>query len=187
MKSHLKASAVVAIFILVFLGLYSYLSGRPVASSSHIEAVQQMEKNGVPTFSTQTIEGEKIELSAKPGKLVIVNFWASWCGPCIEEIPSLVKLAEHFKDRIEILAISNDEKIEDIQVFMKSFSKLKAANIKIIWDQNRNIADSFKVQRLPESFIVRTSGKLEKKIIGSIGWYTPQSIEYIESVLKRVD
>lgn len=139
----------------------------------------------MPTFTANTIDNIKFELSAHPGKVIIVNFWASWCGPCIEEIPSLIQLAEHFKDRIEILAVSNDEKIEDIQIFLKAFSKLKASSIKIIWDGDRKIADLFNVQRLPESFIVRADGKLEKKIIGSITWYTPQSLEYIESVIKK--
>lgn len=187
MKAHLKALSVVGILLVVFLGSYFYLSKSPSSSSAHIDAVRKMETEGVPSFTAETLDKVKVELAAQPGRLVIVNFWASWCGPCIEEIPSLIQLAEHFKGRIEILAISNDEKPEDIQIFMKSFSKLKSSGIKIIWDQDRKIADLFKVQRLPESFIVRANGKLEKKIIGSITWYTPQSIEYIESVLQKVD
>jgi len=186
MKSHLKALSIVGIFVLLFYVIYFYLSDQSSSSSSpHIEAVKKMENEGVPSFSAETIDGLKIDSVSRTGKVIIVNFWASWCGPCIEEIPSLVQLAEHFKDKIEILAVSNDEKIEDIRIFMKSFSKLKNSNIKIIWDRDRSIANLFKVQRLPESFIVKPDGKLEKKIIGSISWYTPQSIEYLDSISKK--
>ncbi len=184
MKTHLKASLAVLFFTAIFVGIYFLLKNQP-ESSSHLSAVVKMENEGAPVFSTSTIDGEKVELTERPGKVVIVNFWASWCGPCIEEIPSLVQLAEHFKDKIQIIAISNDDKLDDINVFLKSFSKLKATNIKIVWDQDQSLAKLYNVQRLPESYIIGPSRKLEKKIIGSIVWYSPQSIEYIESLSKN--
>lgn len=186
MKTHLKALVAVLFFLAIFIGIYFYLKNQP-ESSSHLSTVERMEKDGAPIFSTKTIDGESVELANRPGKIVIVNFWASWCGPCIEEIPSLVKLAEHFKNKIQIIAISNDDKVDDINVFLKSFSKLKAENIKIVWDQDRSLAKLYNVQRLPESFIIGSNRKLEKKIIGSIVWYSPQSIEYIEMLGKSLN
>ena len=182
--THLKALLVVLFFLAIFIGIYILLKNQP-ESSSHLSTVEKMEKDGAPIFSTATIEGEKVELAEQHGKVVIVNFWASWRGPCIEEIPSLVSLAEHFKDKIQIIAISNDDKLEDIDIFLKSFSKLKATNIKIVWDKDQSLAKLYNVQRLPESYIIGLNRKLEKKIIGSIVWYSPQSIEYIESLNRR--
>jgi len=187
MKAHLKAAFIVSILLFISAGIFYYFLNKEVELSPHVQAVRVMEKNGPPAFEAETIDGVKVGVANNPGKLVVINFWASWCAPCIEEIPSLVKLAEHFKDRIEILAISGDEKIEDIHIFLKSFPVLKTPNIKIIWDKDRRLNQLYGVQRLPESFVVRPSGKLEKKVIGSISWYSPDSVHYVESLLKRQD
>ena len=57
--------------------------------------LNEMEKTGVPDFTLKDLEGKDVTLSAYKGKVVIVNFWASWCEPCVKEFPSLIRLAEH--------------------------------------------------------------------------------------------
>lgn len=187
MKIHLKPLLVV--FVLALLGVFGYIwslkeKKQDVPQNSHLDIVEEMRTQGVPEVSAENIRGQAVTLSQYKGKIVIVNFWASWCGPCIEEIPSLIKLSERFKDQLIILAISADEQKEEIDVFKKSFPGLDKKNIEIIWDKDKSIMKQFNVGRLPESYIINKQQKLEKKVVGSIDWNTNESIDFFESLLS---
>ncbi|MGE5086642.1 MAG: TlpA family protein disulfide reductase, partial [Bacillota bacterium] len=147
--------------------------------------IEDMEKNGVPNFAARSLSGEEFQLAQFNGKVVILNFWASWCGPCVEEVPSLIKLVKEFKGDVQLIAISGDSNLEDIQVFLKSFPELKSENIKIVFDQDRSKMKMFDISRLPESLVLGTDHKLVKKLVGSIDWYTKDSVAYIQGLLKK--
>ncbi len=163
---------------LQFFGPKSHNDGRDFTT------LESMEKDGVPNFEMTDLDGHKFDLDSLKGKTVILNFWASWCAPCIEEVPSLIKLVNEFKGDVQLLAVSGDSKREDIDVFLKSFPELKGANIRIIFDEDRSIMQRFAVARLPESLVLDSEHKLAKKIIGTIDWYTPESVEYVKTLKK---
>ncbi len=183
--NHLRAFITV-LLILVFgwLGVqvWKNRSDRP---DSPLAAIEAMETNGVPQFEAQSVDGKKISTKDLKGQVVILNFWASWCGPCIEEVPSLIKLVEEFKGQIHLLAISGDSNKEDIEIFLKSFPQLRSANIDIIWDKDRSLMEKYGVAQLPESFIAGKDQKLIKKLIGSINWYNDDSKAYMKTLLSR--
>jgi thiol-disulfide isomerase/thioredoxin len=186
MKNHLKAMAVVA--VLAMLGLWGYVQlsqekKTEIVSSTELQT--KMEKEGVANFSAETLDKKKFDLASLKGKLVIVNFWASWCGPCVEEVPSLIKLVKEFKGDVQLVAISGDSSEKDIEIFLKSFPDLKSENIKIVWDQDRSLMQKFGISRLPESMILAKDQKLIKKIVGSIEWYTDDSKTYIKNALAK--
>ena len=187
MKTHLKALIVVFVLALGGFCFYSYMTKGQYGESlpaSHLDIVQAMKASAVPNIIAENLKGKKISLSSFKGKIVIVNFWASWCGPCVEEIPSLISLAEKFKDQLVILAVSGDDQKEEIEIFKKSFPGLEAANIEIIWDKDKSIMKLFDVGRLPESYIIDRNQKLDKKIVGSINWNTSDSIDYFKALLS---
>ncbi len=186
MKNHVKAlvAVIISAILLIAVG-YSLLNKASKESKSDISVVDRMEQDGVPTIEGMTIDGRKYSFAERKNKLTIVNFWASWCAPCVEEIPSLVSLARHFKEEIDIVALSADEDEKDIQIFLKSFPEMNDQNIFIIQDKNQQYKNQFSVGRLPESFIVKSNGLLEKKVIGTISWYNKDAIEYIQSLIKR--
>lgn len=150
-----------------------------------ILTIEEMETKGIPRFEGDTLQGEKISVEDFAGKVVVVNFWASWCGPCIEEFPSLLKLAEELKGELILIAVSGDSSEEDARKFMRQLRDWEKPWIKIVWDKNLSISQRYGVDRLPESFIAGPDLKLVKQIIGSINWYTPDSVEYIREVLKK--
>lgn len=186
MNKHLKSFFVVILVGAVLVGAILWLfPPSQEQKSKSLSSVEKMEKEGVPNIQGQTIDGRDYDLSKSSAKLVIVNFWASWCAPCVEEIPSLVQLARHFKDQVEIVAISADEDAKDIRIFLKSFPELNDKNIFIVQDPGERYKELYQVNRLPESFIVKADKKLEKKVIGSITWFNDEAVEYINSLIQK--
>ena len=143
--------------------------------------IDSFENSGVPAFRLPDISGGNFSSEQMRGKVAIVGFWASWCNPCVEEFPSMVKLVEHFKGDVVLVAISSDEKKEDISTFLHAL-KLNSHYMHVLWDPDRNVANSFGVEKLPESFIVGREGKLIRKIVGSENWYSPGAISYMEKL-----
>lgn len=147
--------------------------------------MDQLEKNGLPEMSYTAIDGKKFESKDHKGKIILVNFWASWCAPCLEEVPSMLKLVKEMKGKMVLVAPSQDSQVGEIEAFIKAFPEVKDPNVYIVWDKDRSIAKTYKVDRLPESYLSNGSGKLAKKIIGSIQWFSPESISYLEQLLKE--
>lgn len=186
MKQHLKAFAVVV--VVAGLGLWGYvhfMNARLTQKPASMVTMEQMEKEGVPNFSYKDLAGNTYELASLKGKIVILNFWASWCGPCVEEVPSLIKLIQEFKGEVQLIAVSGDSNKEDIEIFLKSFPELKGANIAIVYDEDRSVMKRFDVARLPESMVLDKDHKLVKKLVGSIDWYNKDSVAYMNTILGK--
>jgi cytochrome c biogenesis protein CcmG/thiol:disulfide interchange protein DsbE len=188
MKQHIKAAIIVV--ILGVLGVWAFetfMMPRVTSTGggSSAQTLAQMEKEGVPNFSFKDFMGQESELKSLTGKVVILNFWASWCSPCVEEVPSLIKLVKEFKGNVQLIAISGDSRKEDIEVFLKSFPELKNVDIKIVWDEDRSLMKKFDVTRLPESLVLGKDQKAVKKLVGSIDWYNKDSIEYMKQLLAK--
>lgn len=185
MKQHLKAALVILIIGIIGILFFKYTIDSRMSddSSSRYSVLESLESKGAANFSAKDIHGVSFDLESFKDKVVILNFWASWCSPCVEEIPSLIKLVNEFNGKVQLVAISGDNSLEDIQVFLKSFPDLKNSNIKIVWDQDRKLMQEFGISRLPESLILKGDRKLAKKIVGTINWYTKDSIEYVKTLI----
>lgn len=187
MKLYLKPLLFVLPILAVFaFGVYIFKSPDQAKTPATIQHIEAMETAGLPNFKANTWDSRRFELVAHSGKIVIVNFWASWCAPCIEEIPSLIKLVDKFEGKIRLVAVSGDSEKKDIEIFLKSFPSLVNPNIDLIWDSDHRIMSTFKVEKLPESFVAGPNLKLTKKIVGTINWYTPDSIEFMNGLLEKV-
>lgn len=144
--------------------------------------IDQMEHSGVPEVELARLDGTKLKLSDYRGKIVIVNFWASWCNPCVEEFPSMVKLVKEFKGEVVILAISEDDQTEDIKVFMKAMG-LPEAHFEVVWDQEKRAMKDYGVEKLPESFLVGRDGKLIRKVLGIDNWSSEDALAYFKMLI----
>lgn len=185
MNLYFKASLVSVALIVGAVMAWNQFKSNSEAERPQHQLIDQLETQGAFDFETQDIAGRPFKLSHYKGSVVILNFWASWCGPCVEEVPSLIKLVEEMQGKVKVVAISGDSQKSDIDVFLKSFPKFSSENIVIIWDKDSSLAQKYGVDRLPESFILGKDLKLIKKIIGSIGWYSKDSIAYMEELYKK--
>jgi thiol-disulfide isomerase/thioredoxin len=147
------------------------------------ELLHLMETQGVPAFSLPNAEGETISSEVMKGKVAIINFWASWCDPCVREFPSMLQLVEHFKGELILIAISNDENKEDMLNFAKAFAA-QQDHVYILWDPKQEVSAKYGTFKLPETYLVGPDLKLIRKIVGVERWYTDGSTRYLADVIE---
>lgn len=128
-----------------------------------------------PLVSTASIDQRTFSPDKK--RFVILNFWATWCGPCIQETPSLLKLASSNPDKIVLLSVSVDDGLPEIRKFLSLYPGAQADNVYVIHDRLKKLAEKFAVNRYPESFIFSPQGELVKKIPGAIPWTEPEILK----------
>ncbi len=135
-----------------------------------------------PNFEFPGLDGKMVRLSDYRGKVVLVNIWATWCPPCIEEMPSMEKLYnELHRENFEILAVSIDAVgIEAVGPFIKAYKLTFPALI----DREGTIRNSYRTTGVPESFIIDREGILVKKIIGPLNWASPEISRYFQNLLQ---
>ncbi len=149
-----------------------------------ISLIKQMEQNGIPEIQGKYLDGKPFDAKKLKDKVLIVSFWASWCDPCVKEWPSMLKLVEHFKGKLVLVAISHDYTLEDINSFL-NVVKARKPNVELLWDKEGMMAKKFGSSILPENYIVGRDGKLIRKIVGVEQWYSPDAIEYFTGLIEK--
>ncbi len=173
----------IPLFLAFFGAIYHFTNSQSDPDHSRFKKLDSFETEGVPTFSGKLIDGGEFNLEKFKGKILIINFWASWCAPCVEEMPSLLKLAKQFSKDVELIAVSSDSDLHDISVFLKGYPDTQSENVHILFDPKSEIIKNYGVDRLPESFVIGRDFKLKKKIIGSIDWFSKDAIEYMNTLI----
>lgn len=180
MNTHLKALIVTVLVFFILVGLYYSFAGNRQTPADQGKSPAES-KLILPTSDLTTLSHGKLNLQQFAGKVIIFNFWASWCAPCIEEVPSLITLVKA-DPNIVIIAVSGDQNKDDIHAFLKSFPGFNKPPIYVVQENMKELMDHFKVDKLPESFIFNPKGEMVKKISGTINWHTPESIEYFKVI-----
>lgn len=134
-----------------------------------------------PDFTLNDINGEKVNLSEFRGKVVLLNFWATWCGPCRAEMPSLNNLYNEFKDKgLVVLAVSVDTSEKPVRSFIKDLK----LSFPVLMDKNKAVSfDEYGVFGLPTTFLINKNGMITEKIMGEREWDSPQMKEKISRLL----
>jgi cytochrome c biogenesis protein CcmG, thiol:disulfide interchange protein DsbE len=137
-----------------------------------------------PDFSLPDIEGKTVRLSDYRGKVVFVNFWATWCKPCKEEMPSMEILWENFKSEdFVMVAISMDRVTtkKDIPPFIENM-KLTFPILTDSWGQTDK---RYKLMGVPETYIIDQNGVLREKVIGPRDWTLKDSVATVVQLLQK--
>ncbi len=126
----------------------------------------------IPDYEFETLNGEKLNISDYRGKVLMINFWATWCGPCRKEIPELVKLKEKYgSEGLEIIGIALDEEgFEVVEPFLNQFD----INYTIVMDDYSYGNQLGGIYMVPTTYLVKTDGKIAFRKIGEI---TVENIE----------
>ncbi len=146
------------------------------------EFVPSSQPYPAPAISLADTTGQSIELSELQGKLVIVNLWATWCEPCLREMPSLERLQSRLGERIAVLAVAEDRGgNKTVEPFI---AKLGLKSVKIYIDPKSEAGHAFGVRGLPTSFLIDREGKVLGRVEGAAEWDSPKILGVIEPILS---
>ncbi|MGH1341545.1 MAG: peroxiredoxin family protein [Nannocystales bacterium] len=149
-----------------------------------VASIGEREPFMAPEFTAQDLEGNEVSLADFRGKLVLVNFWATWCEPCITEWPQFDQLAQRLGDRddVVILAVSIDEKREDVAPFLERMS-LQGTGVKVLWDPSTSINKAYGSDKIPDSFFVDENGKLSSAFVNVRKWGNPEAYHCVDGTV----
>jgi peroxiredoxin len=117
-----------------------------------------------------------VTLSQYKGQVVVLNFWATWCPPCIEEMPSLVQMQRYMKEKgVTVLAVSVDVDQEAYQRFVREHN----VNLLTVRDDSGKSNGLYGTFKFPETYIIDRNGVMRRKFIGAVDWTEPEVIEYL--------
>ncbi|MBF0488714.1 MAG: TlpA family protein disulfide reductase [Nitrospirae bacterium] len=164
--------------ILLILLLATTASAVPPAPWESDEIIGKV----APDFTLKTIDGKNFSLSTLKGKTVLINFWATWCPPCVEELPSMNKLYLKYKQKgFEVVAVSLDSSTAKV----KKYIVKNPLNFIVLLDPDKRVAKKlYKVSAQPTTYLISSDGKIIRKFFGSVDWTDEVVQKEIEGLLK---
>ncbi len=192
----MKLNILVCIVVVVITGLVTLWmdhSAQPPARETKPPApAVKTDLQTAPEFSFTTIDGKTKSLADFKDKVIVLNFWASWCAPCVEEFPQMIRLARRNEDKMVILFLSLDAEDAALRRFLDKMDKIepgfeKSPAIVIGLDRTMAISQKlFQTYRLPESFIIAKDKSIARKIVGaSVVWDGPDMQDTIDKLYMR--
>ncbi len=126
--------------------------------------------------------GKQVDVAAYKGKWVLLNFWATWCAPCRDEMPSMEMLTRRVdKDglNLEIVAVSVDDAWGEVNRFFGAVQP----TFTVLWDKEKRSSNAYGTRKFPETFLIDPSGKVVAKFVGPRDWYNQGTVQYFQDVI----
>jgi cytochrome c biogenesis protein CcmG/thiol:disulfide interchange protein DsbE len=163
--AHFPAAVFVCLLLLAFSACYS--GSRPPRIGSN-----------APEFTVQDSD-HTVDLNRFHGQIVVLNFWATWCPPCVEEMPSLVEMQRHMKTKgITVLAVSIDVDENAYRAFLKEHG----VDLLTVRDPAQKTPALYGTHGWPETFIIDRNGVIRRKFIGAVDWTEPEITDYLSKL-----
>jgi peroxiredoxin len=170
------------IAFVILLNLHGLIEGGEEDLFSKI-GIQSIKNKKAPNFYLKGLDGKKVELKSFKGKVVFLNFWATWCGPCREEMPSMDALYQQFKEKdFVFLTISVDYEGEKA---VKKFIEKYHYTFPVLLDPRSETLDLYEVKGIPTTIIIDKQGIMIGKAIGPRNWRKPEVISLLTLLLKN--
>ena len=172
-----------------FLLLATFLLLTPQAFSEESDLFSKVgiqsisDKKKTPDFCLDGLNGGKVRLNALKGKIVFLNFWATWCGPCKEEMPSMEALYQHYKERdFLFLTISVDYGGPEP---VRKFIEKHRYRFPVLLDPEGITLDLFEISEIPATLIIDNKGKMMGRVIGPRNWSSPEVFSLVDQMLNE--
>jgi len=155
----------------------------PAVDFSVVPKLEEVKDHpAAPDFSLAGPDGKKLSLKDFHGKLVLLNFWATWCEPCRREMPTMVRLHEEFKSKgFEIVAVNVKDKRSDALTFIKSMKM----NFPVMMDPEGEAGLLYGAFGMPITYLIDDKGMVMARLLGDADWYSPQARGLIRALLER--
>jgi len=168
----------------------THVSGPSTAPSTELEALfaamgirRPARPAEAPEFTLMNLEGQSMPLRAFRGKLVLLNFWATWCAPCVHEMPSMERLYQTFKQTdFVLLAVSMDRQGMEVA---KPFVEQLKVTFPVLLDRTSEVGHQYGVRGLPTTYLIDPDGRLIGAITGAREWDRTEAKALIAGLLRR--
>ncbi|MEW6543444.1 MAG: TlpA disulfide reductase family protein [Nitrospirota bacterium] len=172
----------------LWLGLAGFLIGSLSAAGPTVDPLVALKISragaGVetPAFSLNQLDGSVVRSQDLAGKVLLLNFWATWCGPCKEEMPSLDRLRRQFDPReFVLLAVTADRQRDGIKAFLKHLG----LDIPVLFDEGQEVSAAFMVRGLPTTVLIGKDGKTVGRAVGPRAWDSPEAVALVSSLVRQ--
>jgi thiol-disulfide isomerase/thioredoxin len=152
-----RKNAIVILLVLVLAGFAVYQNIATVNTEASVPNETAPKPNyKAPALSLEGLDGKTYEVGGPRDKVLVVNFWASWCGPCEAEAPDLKRLADKYKDGLDIYAVNvtSQDRMDNVASFVKHFQ----FDFPVLLDKEGSGADAYRVRGLPTTYLVNRDG-----------------------------
>lgn len=147
------------------------------------EAKPPVEGNPAPDFTLNTLTGEVVKLSDLKGQVVLLNFWATWCPPCRQEIPSMMRLNAAMAGKpFRMLCVSIDD---GGKVAVEEFFRTSGFSLPALMDPDKRAGKLYGLTGVPETFVIDRNGVILKKIVGAMEWDRPEVITFLNDAVSK--
>jgi thiol-disulfide isomerase/thioredoxin len=162
--------------------LFAFLLLASLLSPLHAAELKTLPGNVASALELPGLTGGKVNLTDLRGKVVLVNFWATWCPPCRKEMPSMNRLAEKLAGKpFAILGVDAGESAEEVRAFLRQVP----VNFPILLDEEGSSLKPWQVFVFPTSYIIDKQGRLRFGLVGSIEWDAPDTLARIEALMRQ--
>lgn len=161
------------------------LAGKGTLAQEHLFEAMGMAKvagQKAPDFTLSSVDGTQVSLQQYKGKVIFLNFWATWCIPCREEMPALEKLHHAYREQdLVVLAIDLKESAEQV----KAFFQQHALSFPSVIDANGSVFRAYSVTGMPTTYLIGRDGAILARGIGGRDWTRPEAHELIRELLQK--
>ena len=133
--------------------------------------------HSAPDFTVSDAQ-RTISLHDYKGKVVVLNFWASWCAPCIEELPSLIQMQHDLGNKVTVLAVATDDNYDAYNRFVRDHH----VDLITVNDAAKKSSDTYGTWGWPETYIIDRKGIVRRKFIGPVEWTNPSIVAYLQKL-----
>lgn len=176
-RSSLKKGIILAIVIVLGAGLLLFLLTKGGSQGPKIIS----EGDVAPDFTLTSLDGREVSLSNLRDKVVMLHFWATWCPPCVEEIPTIEQLYRQMPGKsFEVLAVSVDEGGAPA---VGAFLQQQKLVLPVLLDASRKVAKRYGTFKFPETYIIDRVGVVQYKVIGPRDWTDPATVNALRALM----
>ncbi len=175
----MRQKLIILISIFFLFSFPAFSQERGLYSKIGIHSVRNGTKT--PDFSLEGLDGKRVRLSGLKGNVILLNFWATWCGPCRDEMPSMEALYQHYKERnFILLTISVDEGSPEPT---RKFIEKNSYCFPVLLDSAGKTLDLFGIDRIPATVVIDKKGRILGRAIGPRDWSRPDVFSFIDQLL----